>query len=373
MRGLIIVGVLALLASACGSSATNAFVITDRTGDDDVELPTIEVSESSVDDQLEAISGNDEFVAFLEESGSTVRGDGVAGLDPAYVAQFVTDLVVFSLIGAEVDERDLAVTDDDRAAGEDDLATRLGGGDAAAGAQLLTAMPASYKQFLVDAFSGVAVLQADIGGAEPSTDAELQAFYDDNPDQFEQACGAHILISSVDEAGAPLPQAEIDAAQEQAEGIKAFIEAGADFAEVAEAESDDVGSGAEGGDLGCAGRGQFVPEFEEALFGADPGELVGPIETQFGFHVIRLDELRQLSFEEARAQIEQQLAPETDEFATFVQGQLQAADVVVLDKYGTWNAEAARVEPPVDDDSPATSLTVPPDATLPPAETVPAE
>ena len=81
MRGLIIVGVLALLASACGSSATNAFVITDRTGDDDVELPTIEVSESSVDDQLEAISGNDEFVALLRSvwlEGRSLSGDNGA-------------------------------------------------------------------------------------------------------------------------------------------------------------------------------------------------------------------------------------------------------------------------------------------------------
>jgi parvulin-like peptidyl-prolyl isomerase len=68
------------------------------------------------------------------------------------------------------------------------------------------------------------------------------------------------------------------------------LERGADFAELAAAESEDPGSKARGGDLGAFGRGEMVPEFERVAFEAPIGKVVGPIRTTFGWHVIRVDE-----------------------------------------------------------------------------------
>ena len=84
--------------------------------------------------------------------------------------------------------------------------------------------------------------------------------------------------------------ADAEAAKTKALQARAKIEAGADFAEVAAAESEDPGSKARGGDLGVFGRGEMVPEFERAAFEAPLNKVVGPVRSSFGWHVIRVDE-----------------------------------------------------------------------------------
>jgi len=76
--------------------------------------------------------------------------------------------------------------------------------------------------------------------------------------------------------------------EEEANTALRLLEDGADFGELAQRYSIDTGSGMRGGDLGEFGPGQMVPEFEEAAFGAEIGEIVGPVETQFGFHIIEV-------------------------------------------------------------------------------------
>lgn len=69
--------------------------------------------------------------------------------------------------------------------------------------------------------------------------------------------------------------------------LKAQIEAGADFAEIAKQYSD-CPSGNRGGDLGEFGRGQMVKEFDEAVFTGEVGKVLGPIKTQFGYHLLEV-------------------------------------------------------------------------------------
>ena len=64
------------------------------------------------------------------------------------------------------------------------------------------------------------------------------------------------------------------------------------FADLAKKNSEDPGSGAEGGDLGFSPRGRMVKPFDDALFGMKVGEIVGPVETQYGFHIIKLDAIK---------------------------------------------------------------------------------
>ncbi len=109
------------------------------------------------------------------------------------------------------------------------------------------------------------------------SDEDLQAWWDDNSSEFasgEQVCAAHILVDELDTANELLLE----------------LEGGADFAELAVEHSTDPGSGARGGDLGCFGRGMMVAPFEEAAFSADIGEVVGPVESQFGQHLILVNE-----------------------------------------------------------------------------------
>ncbi|MBP6735839.1 MAG: peptidyl-prolyl cis-trans isomerase [Rhodobacteraceae bacterium] len=124
--------------------------------------------------------------------------------------------------------------------------------------------------------SGVA-LQGVVAGAV--TDEALQAAYDarfkDAAPQTEYSA-AHILVDS----------------EEKANDLKTQIEGGADFAELAKANSTDTGSGANGGDLGWFGLGMMVKPFEDAVVAAEVGKIAGPIKTDFGWHLILVKETR---------------------------------------------------------------------------------
>jgi peptidyl-prolyl cis-trans isomerase C len=103
---------------------------------------------------------------------------------------------------------------------------------------------------------------------------------------LEQARASHILVAADDDAQKAIRKPEADALLEQ-------VQAGADFAALAQEKSEDPGSAQQGGDLGWQPRGLFVPEFDEAIFSMKKGEL-RLVETQFGWHIIRLDEEAQV-------------------------------------------------------------------------------
>ena len=111
------------------------------------------------------------------------------------------------------------------------------------------------------------------------TDDALQAAYDarfkDAKPQTEYSA-AHILVA--DEA--------------KAKDLLAQLEGGADFAELAKVNSTDTGSGANGGDLGWFGLGMMVKPFEDAVVAAEKGKVIGPIKTDFGYHLILVKETR---------------------------------------------------------------------------------
>lgn len=119
----------------------------------------------------------------------------------------------------------------------------------------------------------------------------------------EERSANHILVHVKKDAK---PE-EVEAARKLAEGYLNEAKSGRSFEEIAMQKSDDVGSKAEGGKTGFFPRGVMAKEFEDAAFSMQPGELRGPIRTEFGWHVIRLNEIKAASsktFEEARADVE---------------------------------------------------------------------
>jgi len=138
------------------------------------------------------------------------------------------------------------------------------------------------------------------------SDADLQKIYNDNKKDYEQVKARHILIAFKGSPAAPQGKPELteDQAKAKAEELKKQIEGGAKFEDVAKKESDDTGSGSNGGELGAFGHGQMVPEFEKAAFEAKVGEVIGPIRTQYGFHVIKVDSHESTPFEGVKAAIE---------------------------------------------------------------------
>ena len=138
------------------------------------------------------------------------------------------------------------------------------------------------------------------------SDAELRQAYEASKGEFEKANARHILIAF---KGSPAaqpgkPELSEEEAKAKAESIRDQLKKGASFEEFAKKESDDVGSGANGGSLGEFGRGQMVPEFEQAAFTTPVGEISDVIRTQFGYHIVKVDERETASFEEVRPNLE---------------------------------------------------------------------
>jgi peptidyl-prolyl cis-trans isomerase C len=137
--------------------------------------------------------------------------------------------------------------------------------------------------------------------AEAVTDAAVQAAYDarfkDAAPQTEYSA-AHILVDTA----------------EAAEKLKTDLAAGADFAELAKAHSTDTGSGANGGDLGWFGLGAMVKPFEEAVVAAKVGEVSGPVQSDFGFHLILVKETR-IADQPTLDQMRDELAAEVENTA----------------------------------------------------------
>lgn len=162
--------------------------------------------------------------------------------------------------------------------------------------------------------------------------AELRQTYEERVDsQYRVSETAHILVET----------------EEQARDLLQQLEEGADFSQLAEQHSIDEASGAAGGDLGDNPQGAFVESFDEAVWSAEPGETVGPVETQFGFHIIRVIDRRTIPFSEVEERLRGELQGRRSQeaFDEWFRENLRGADVDVADRFGTWNPETGRVEP----------------------------
>jgi peptidyl-prolyl cis-trans isomerase D len=146
------------------------------------------------------------------------------------------------------------------------------------------------------------------------SDAEVTAWYDSHKDRFQQTeerQASHILIT-VDSSASEADKAK---AKEKAESVlKEVKAAGANFAALAKKYSQDPGSASKGGDLGFFGRGMMVKPFEDAAFGLKEGEISGLVQSDFGFHIIKLTSVHAASVKpmaSVRADIEAELKRQT--------------------------------------------------------------
>ena len=140
-------------------------------------------------------------------------------------------------------------------------------------------------------------LFADFQTKNPVTDADIKAEYDKfaASNSGKEFKARHILVEK----------------EADAKAIIAQLKKGGKFEEIAPKSSKDPGSGANGGDLDWAAAGSYVPEFSEALAKLEKGKMTEtPVKTQFGYHIIRLDDTREAQlpkFDEVKPQIAQQL------------------------------------------------------------------
>lgn len=194
---------------------------------------------------------------------------------------------------------------------------------------------ANQDRFMTEETVMVEYVEVDAADMEPDftpSEDELRTRYERELARFgtlEQRLASHILVQP-DGGDADAQRAALEQARELAESAR---QEGADFAALAREHSADLGSSAQGGDLGWLERGLTEPAFDEALFAMDEGTVSDPVRTDEGFHVIWLREVRPAqvrAFEEVREQLlDETLAGERERLYTERAGQL--TDMVYAD------------------------------------------
>ena len=203
--------------------------------------------------------------------------------------------------------------------------------------QALTAQRTTLEAVRNDARDGMSadkLVESEIAGKVAVKPEAVTDFYQKNQDKFQQGPrvrASHILIGIPQNADAATKQQ----AKAKADALLKDLKAGKDFAATAKANSQDPGSAPNGGDLGYFEQGQMVPPFEQAAFALKPGEMSEVVETQFGYHIIKVadkQESKVVPLEEAKGQIEEYLTQQNRHAQTelFVNALRAKAKVEIL-------------------------------------------
>lgn len=333
--------VLALVASACGDTIRPAAAT--------VNGKTI--TQEELQEEIEAISANTDYVSTVEQGGFNVRGEGQGTLTNDFVGRVLTRQIFLRLVHDEVERQKIEVANDDIDAARAQVVESVGG------QATFAKFPKSYQSTLLRRNAEVTKLQEVLSG-EQVTDEAVRAFYEDNTEEFSETCVSHILFSVVGPDGQLDQQqtaAQAARLQEDAAAASAAITAGADFAAVAAERSADASNKDKGGDLECGGPGRFVPEFETAMGALRVGEVSAPVQTQFGVHLIKVTDRKPQPFEEAEPQIRQRLQGEGQEkFSGFLEDAVRKAKISVNPRYGRFDksGQSPGIVPP---DAPTTT------------------
>ncbi|HSR14944.1 MAG TPA: peptidylprolyl isomerase [Gemmatimonadales bacterium] len=184
-----------------------------------------------------------------------------------------------------------------------------------------TGLPGASLEMLH--FNAAVLVLRDTAAQRLIADPDLLRDLFDAGTEITTVCASHILVGTAEEA----------------ESVAARLADGEDFAAVADEVSLDTGS--PGGDLGCSSPSRYVEPFAEATMAAPVGEVYGPVETQFGFHLILLSDRTAPTYEELVADPTAYLSPDLGNalWTEWFNGVLRAADIEVNPTYGRWSQE----------------------------------
>jgi peptidyl-prolyl cis-trans isomerase C len=313
-----------LLVAACGAApeplpASVTPATADPTAPPEAVAPVPDVLPGVV----ARVNGEDVTGADLDQAVARIEAQIGGPLPPEershVVREILDQLIAFRLLTQAADTSGITIPESDLDAqlalarnqfpSEEAFETAL----AAQGTTLEAFRAETRRQLLVEQ-----LVSQEIAGDLAVTPEQITAFYQENPDEFRvgaQVRARHILIG-VPEAGTAETRA---ASRARAEEVLADLQAGGDFEALAREHSDDPGSAVAGGDLGYFGQGDMVPTFDEAAFSLAPGETSGLVESQFGFHIIRVVDrqaARMLPLDDVRPQLEQFLQGQNQQTAT---------------------------------------------------------
>ncbi len=220
------------------------------------------------------------------------------------------------IIRQETEKEGIDVTDEEIAAEIAVYEEQYGGADQLEAALAESGMTIEDLEEEVKTYVQIEKL---IGPNIEITDEQITAYFEENKESLGQSAkveASHILTAT----------------KEEAEELKAQLEDGGDFAELAKEHSTDTASAENGGQLGTFGTGEMAPEFEEAAFAMDVDGISEPVETEFGFHIIKVTdktEAEEATLENSKEQIKEQLFEEqlNSEYAAWLAEKQASYDI----------------------------------------------
>lgn len=344
------------LATACGSgpigAASAATVDGTAIAPDDVR-ELIDAQVAYFEAAREAGLVPDEQLDMFEEQLATYRSEGRDAMPTAGAAEALTSLIELEVLEGLLAERDGDVDD----AEVDTLRSQLVDELEQQGITEIDDIDA-----LIDAESRrQAVLAAltELIADPDEREEQLAELFEAAVGDFTQLCSLVLVTDDEDSARAGLDR----------------IEAGEDFAAVAAEVSTDEGVAEAGGDIGCQAAADIAGLIGDVAFDAEPGDRIGPLEVTLdptgettSWLVLEVTEVDVPTLEDIRPQLEAQLPEPGQEALREAVGEAFAeADVSVQSRYGTWDGELGRVEPPVDPSAPPTTAPEDPFAGVEPA------
>lgn len=306
------------------------------------------MSKDEVETELVAASSNERAVtALVGEGGKAKTGKS---WNPAFVADTLTNVMIWQAIVAEVSEKHVKVP----AITAIDPTIKASIIDAFGGKDKFKTLPVEFQNRQIALSQQVTALIK----AETANLGSPEEYFKKNKAKFPaEACAKHILVAT---------EAEAIAATKRIKG-------GEDFGKVAQELSKDPGSGAKGGDLGCANPAGYVAEFADAVTKQKIGELGAPVKTQFGYHLIVVTKRGEATFASAKAKIESDLEQEGSLTAQkLVFSRLTVKTVSIDPALGSLDTSGQflKISPPKAKIEPAGAVTAPLAASTPAPETV---
>jgi parvulin-like peptidyl-prolyl isomerase len=306
---------LLLLLAACGPGGS----------------PDVAASVNGEDVTIEALESRYDAVAASPQFAEQLAADEDGALAEQLQARILTELIEARIVEqAAAEDLDVEVTDEDVATRRAELVEEIGGEEAFNEQVEEFGLTSEQVDEQLRELTLREQVQDRLVERVEVTDEDVESFFETNREErFVSAGARHILVETEDEAQDVLDR----------------LEEGEDFAEIAQAESIDTGSGAQGGDLGQFGPGQMVPEFEEAVFTSEVGEVVGPVQTEFGFHIIEVTDRQEPELEEVSEEIRAELTQsrQGEVVQAWLAEQREAAEVTVNPRFGEWDAERGEV------------------------------
>ena len=328
MRRTAVLSVIAALTlAACGgTSSTTAASVRGE-----------EITFEQVEEGLEEFRSTDRYKQLAEQ------GD-IDAIERQYEQGYLATLIRRKMLAPEAAERGIEVTDADVAEQIEAIKADFPSEQAFEEALKEQALDLDALTELVQDRLTEDALRAEVTAESGPSEEEVRAYYDENTAEFEQARAQHILVEDRSLAEQLVKQLRT-AGEDDVDGL---------FESLAKKHSTDPGSKDQGGDLGFQPAGTFVPAFEDAVNQLEIGEISDPVETEFGFHIIRVAERKTVEFEEAQQTITQQLAgpAQDDAWQQFLMEVYEEADVEVNPRFGEFDPETGEIRDATADDVP---------------------